>query len=75
MAAFQGMHVSPAKHSYASVTDGRTDRQTDGRTDRQTNGRTTDKVTPMCRYASQATEKNSIEFCTLNAINLLNAHI
>ena len=31
VAAFRGMHVSPAKHSYASVTDG----QTDGRTDRQ----------------------------------------
>ena len=31
VAAFRGMHVSPAKHSYASVTDGRTDRQTDGR--------------------------------------------
>ena len=29
VAAFRGMHVSPAKHSYASVTD----RQTDGRTD------------------------------------------
>ena len=38
------MHVSPAKHSYASVTDGRTDR------------RTTDKVIPMCRYALQATQ-------------------
>ena len=49
MAAFRGTHVSPAKHSYASVTDG----QTDGRTDR----RTTDKVIPMCRYASQATQK------------------
>ena len=32
-----------------SVTTG----QTDGRTDRQT----PDKVTPMCRYASQATQK------------------
>ena len=29
-----------------------TDRQRDGRTDRQT-----DKVIPMCRYASQATQK------------------
>ena len=29
VAAFRGMHVSPAKHSSASVTDGRTDRQTD----------------------------------------------
>ena len=26
-------------------------------TDRQTDGRTTDKVIPMCRYASQATQK------------------
>ena len=51
--------MSPAKHSSASVTDGRTDR----RTDRQT----TDKVIPMCRYASQATQmlrrrhKNGVE--------------
>ena len=52
VAAFQGMHVSPAKHSSASVTDG----QTDGRTD----GQTTDKVIPMCRYASQATQKGSL---------------
>ena len=41
VAAFQGMHVSPAKHSYAWLprkcdyrTDSRTDRQTDGQTDR-----------------------------------------
>ena len=40
VAAFREMHVSPAKHSYASVTD----------------GQTTDKVIPMCRYASQATQ-------------------
>ena len=55
VAAFRGMHVSPAKHtcSSASVTDGRTDR----RTDRQTDGQTTDKVIPKCRYASQATQK------------------
>ena len=45
MAAFRGMHVSPAKHSSAGVTDGQTD------------GRTTDKVIPMCGYASQATQK------------------
>ena len=47
VAAFRGMHVSPAKHSYGSDT------QTDGRTDRQT----TDKVIPLCCYASQATQK------------------
>ena len=29
MAAFHEMHVSPAKHSSASVTDGQTDRRTD----------------------------------------------
>ena len=31
--------------------------QTHRRADRQTDGRTTDKVIPMCRYASQATQK------------------
>ena len=35
-----------------SVTE-KCDRRTDGRTDR----RTTDKVIPMCRYASQAAQK------------------
>ena len=55
VAAFRGMHVSPAKHSSGGVTDVQTDR----RTDRQTDGRTTDKVIPMCRYASQATQKVS----------------
>ena len=29
VAAFRGIHVSPAKHSYASVTDGQTEGQTD----------------------------------------------
>ena len=60
MAAFRGMHVSPAKHSSASVTDGHTDKWTDGQTDRQTDRRTdrqtTDKAIPMCRHASQATQ-------------------
>ena len=36
-----------------SVTIGQTDTQTDGRTVRLT----PDKVIPMCRYASQATQK------------------
>ena len=48
------MHVLPAKHSYAWLPrkcDYRTD--TDRRTDRQT----PDKVIPMCRYDSQATQK------------------
>ena len=39
VAAFQGMHVSPAKHSYAWLPrkcDYRTDRQTDGQTHGQT---------------------------------------
>ena len=38
-----------------SVTDG----QPDGQADRQTDGQTTDKVIPMCRYASQAKKKNT----------------
>ena len=41
------MHVSPAKHSSASVTDRQTDRQTDRRTDRRTDRQTTNKVTAM----------------------------
>ena len=47
VAEFRGMHVSPAKHSF-----GKCDRKV-----WQTDGRTTDKVIPMCRYASQATQK------------------
>ena len=42
------MHVSPAKHSYAWLP-----RKCDYRTVRQT----PDKVIPMCRYASQATQR------------------
>ena len=44
LAAFRGMHVSPAKHSYASVTDG----QTDGRTDRQTDDGQSDPYVSLC---------------------------
>ena len=50
VAAFRGMHVSPAKHNYARLP-----RKCDYRTDTQT----PDKVIPMCRYASQATQKVS----------------
>ena len=38
------MHVSPAKHSYASVTD----RQTDGRTDGQTDDGQSDPYVSLC---------------------------
>ena len=44
MAAFRGMHVSPVKHSHASVTDG----QTDGRTDRQTYDGQSDPYVSLC---------------------------
>ena len=44
VAAFRGMHVSPAKHSYASVTD----RQTDRRTDRQTDDGQSDPYVSLC---------------------------
>ena len=40
-----------------SVTTRQTDRHADGRTDRYT----PDKVIPMCRYASSATQKTKIE--------------
>ena len=49
--AFRGMHVLPAKHSYAWLP-----RKCDYWTDRQT----PDKVIPTCRYASQATQLNSL---------------
>ena len=49
--SIRGMHVLPAKHSF-----GKCDRKV-WQTDRQTDGRTTDKVIPMCCYASQATQK------------------
>ena len=38
------MHVSPAKHSYASVTDG----QTDGHTDRRTDDGQSDPYVLLC---------------------------
>ena len=60
VAAFRGMHVSPAKHSYAWLPrkcDYRTDRQTDTWMDRQT----PDKVIPMFRYATQVTQKGCIK--------------
>ena len=46
-----------ALESVTENCDRQTDRQTDRRTDGQTDGQTTDKVIPMCRYASQATQK------------------
>ena len=55
MAAFRGMHVLPAKYSYAWLPrkcDYWTERRTDGQTDRQT----ANKVIPMCCYALQATQ-------------------
>ena len=55
VAAFRRMHVSPAKHIYAWLPR-KCDYRTDGRTERQT----PDKVIPMCRYASQATQKYCI---------------
>ena len=44
-----------------SVTTGQTQRHTDGRTERQT----PEKVIPMCRYASQATQKVCLAFMTI----------
>ena len=63
VAAFRGMHVSPAKHSYGSVTDG----QTDGRTDRQT---TSDKVIPVSLCFAGDTKITSCEIGTNASIYL-----
>ena len=47
-----GMHVSPAKHSYVCLP-----RKCDYRTDTHMDRHMPDKVIPMWRYASQATQK------------------
>ena len=40
--------------------------QTDRQTDRRTDGQTMDKVIPMCRHASQATQKGEYICCSRN---------
>ena len=61
VAAFRGMHVLPAKHSYARLPrkcDYRTDRQTDvGQRDPYELCFAGDTKIPMCCYAQQATQK------------------
>ena len=47
VAAFQGMHVSPAKHSYAWLPRKR-DYRTDTHTDGQTDARESDPYVPLC---------------------------
>ena len=52
VAAFWGMHVSPAKHSFGKCDIGKCDRQTDRQTDGQTDGRRTEWslcVAMLCR--------------------------
>ena len=64
MAAFQGMHVLPAKHINVWLPR-KCDNQTFSLMDIHINGQTPDKVIPMCRYASQATPVflTTIEAC------------
>ena len=47
VAAFRGMHVSPAKHSYAWLPR-KCDYRTDTRTDRQTDAGQSDPYVPLC---------------------------
>ena len=54
MVAFQGMHVSPAKHSYAGLPR-KCDYRTDTRMDRHR--QMLDKEIPIYCYALQATQK------------------
>ena len=65
VAAFQGMHVSPAKHSF-----GKCGRKCD--CDRRTDGQMTDKVIPMCRYASQ-TQKATLSIMVTKSLSLASA--
>ena len=59
VAAFQRMHVSPAKHSYAWLP------RKCVIPDRQTDRQIPDKVIPMCHYASQATQKLCVPWINL----------
>ena len=54
VAAFRGMHVSPAKHSYASVT------VTDGQTDRRTDDGQSDPYVALC-FAGDTTKRFYLE--------------
>ena len=65
MAAFQGMRVSPANHSYARLP-----RKCDYWTDTKTERQTPDKMIPMCRYASQTTQQNTTVQNSLHKICL-----
>ena len=56
VAAFWGMHVLPAKQSFACLPR-KCDYRTDGYMEKQMDRQTPNKVIPMCRYASQATQK------------------
>ena len=54
VAAFRGMYCVACETHQESVTSGQT----------QTDGQTPDKVIPVCRYASQATQKSHYIQCT-----------
>ena len=61
MCRLQNIAVEIVTEKCDRWTDRQTDRRTDIQTDRQKDGQTTDKVIPMCRYASQATQKIFLE--------------
>ena len=79
VAAFRGMHVSPAniamRDYQESVTTGQTHGRTGCPTDRRTHRRRTKwSLIPMCRYASQVTQtycltNSTCEEPALNAFN------
>ena len=73
VAAFRGMHVSPAKHSYCmcdyqeSVTTGHADGQTDRRRkvwlpDRQTDAGQSDHYVPLCLAGDTINELQNLTF-------------
>ena len=65
VAAFRGMHVSPAKHSYAWLPR-KCDYRTDGRTDRQTDTGQSDPYVPLC-FAGDTKTKT---FCINQRVTL-----
>ena len=62
VAAFRGMHVSPAKPSFGKFDRKvwQTDRQTDGRTDRQTDDGQSDPYVSLC-FAGDTIKRNKTD--------------
>ena len=73
VAAFRGMHVSPAKHSFGKCDrrrDGQTDSQTDRQTDRQMDDGQSDPYLSLCFAGDTKMSRNLKEAMRINVLFL-----